>query len=283
MLSQTSSIDLTEEQKEWAEMCKSVLRMQPLKVLPPPKQLWRKLPFSIISHRYFDPGIMVAIIGSVLVMATSRHDESAEETEAKENVNVAFTAVFIAECGLKIAAMGFREYWSSNWNKFDFFIVCSSIVDLCVGFLSTSFARLIRLFRLSRMFRLIKSLKGLKSLFETLIVSLPAFWNVGALVLLLFFIYSYLGVWTLGKTIRGDSLNEHANFETFQMAMLTLFRVATNDEWVGLMRDCSVTPGSSRCTLADENCWSWSAYPFFISFVVIVSMIMLNLFTAVII
>lgn len=283
MLSQTSSIDLTEEQKEWAEMCKSVLRMQPLKVLPPPKQLWRKLPFSIISHRYFDPGIMVAIIGSVLVMATSRHDESAEETEAKENVNVAFTAVFIAECGLKIAAMGFREYWSSNWNKFDFFIVCSSIVDLCVGFLSTSFARLIRLFRLSRMFRLIKSLKGLKSLFETLIVSLPAFWNVGALVLLLFFIYSYLGVWTFGKTIRGDSLNEHANFETFQMAMLTLFRVATNDEWVGLMRDCSVTPGSSRCTLADENCGSWSAYPFFISFVVIVSMIMLNLFTAVII
>jgi hypothetical protein len=35
------------------------------------------------------------------------------------------------------------------------------------------------------MFRLIKSFKGLRSLFETLLVSLPAFWNVGALVLLL--------------------------------------------------------------------------------------------------
>ena len=72
-------------------------------------------------------------------MATSRHDESAEETEAKENVNVAFTAVFIAECGLKIAAMGFREYWSSNWNKFDFFLVLLAVVGVLTKFSVGSF------------------------------------------------------------------------------------------------------------------------------------------------
>ena len=123
------------------------------------------------------------------------------------------------------------------------------------------------------MFRLIKSFKGLKSLFENLLVSLPAFWNVGALVLLLFFIYSYVGVLTFGTVVRADSINEHANFESFPTAMLTLFRVATNDEWVGLMQDCS---------RPDAN-GSWVSYPYFISFVIAVSMIMLNLFTAVII
>ena len=51
--------------------------------------------------------------------------------------------------------------------------------NLAFSFLSASFVRIVRLFRVSRMFRLIKSLKGLKSLFETLLVSLPAFWNVG--------------------------------------------------------------------------------------------------------
>jgi hypothetical protein len=30
-------------------------------------------------------------------------------------------------------------------------------------------------------------------------MSLPAFWNVGTLVLLLFFIYSYVGVLTFGE------------------------------------------------------------------------------------
>ena len=92
-------------------------------------------------------------------------------------------------------------------------------------------------------------------------------------MLLLFFIYSYVGVLTFGTVVRADSINEHANFESFPTAMLTLFRVATNDEWVGLMQDCS---------RPDAN-GSWISYPYFISFVIAVSMIMLNLFTAVII
>ena len=273
MLSQTSSIDLTEEQKEWAEMCKSVLRMQPLKKLPPPKQWWRKVPFRVVSDRKFDRIIMAAICASVLVMSAGWHGEPTEWTEMKDNFNLGFTCVFIAEAALKIIAIGFVEYWSSSWNRFDLFLVCGSLVDLCVQDLSTSVVRLIRLFRVSRMFRLIKSFKGLKSLFETLLVSLPAFWNVGALVLLLFFIYSYVGVLTFGTVVRADSINEHANFESFPTAMLTLFRVATNDEWVGLMQDCS---------RPDAN-GSWVSYPYFISFVIAVSMIMLNLFTAVII
>ena len=273
MLSQTSSIDLTEEQKEWAEMCKSVLRMQPLKRLPPPTQWLRKIPYHVVSDKKFDRFIMTAICASVLVMSAGWHGEPEEWTEMKDTFNLGFTCVFIAEAALKITAMGFREYWSSSWNRFDLFLVCGSLVDLCVTDLSTSVARLIRLFRVSRMFRLIKSFKGLRSLFETLLVSLPAFWNVGALVLLLFFIYSYVGVLTFGTVVRGDSINEHANFESFQTAMLTLFRVATNDEWVGLMQDCS---------RADAN-GSWVSYPYFISFVIAVSMIMLNLFTAVII
>ena len=281
MLSQTSSIDLTEEQKEWAEMCKSVLRIEPLKKLPPPKEYFRKFPFAVISHRYFEPFVMSCIVGNVVVMASEWYGEPESWTVLKDQINLAFTAVFMAEMVLKITALGFKEYWSSSWNRFDFFIVMGSIVDLSFSFLSASFVRLIRLFRVSRMFRLIKSLKGLKSLFQTLLVSLPAFWNVGALVLLLFFIYSYIGVFLFGTTKRGFSLNEHANFESFQMAMLTLFRIATNDEWVGLMQDCSVQPPD--CDLDAGNCGSPAAYPFFITFVVIVSMIMLNLFTAVII
>lgn len=44
--------------------------------------------------------------------------------------------------------------------------------------------------------------QGLRSLFGTLIVSLPAFWNVGALLGLLFYIYAYVGVLLLGNIKR---------------------------------------------------------------------------------
>ena len=80
---------------------------------------------------------------------------------------------------------------------------------------------------------------------------------------------------------RGQSLNEHANFESFRFAMLTLFRVATHDEWVGVMADCAVRP--PHCDAAAGTCGTIATYPFFLSFVIIVSIIMLNLLTAVII
>ena len=181
---------------------------------------------------------------------------------------------------MKMTAFGIREYWSFGWNRFDLCVVAGAAADMAVRDSDDVVARLVRLFRVARAFRLVKHADGLRSLLSTLVTSLPAFWNVGALVLLLFFIYAYVGVLTFGSTRRGDALNEHANFESFPMAMLTLFRVATNDEWVGLMRDCSDFPAGCR---TEGDCGSYAAYPFFVTFVVIVSMIMLNLFTAVII
>jgi hypothetical protein len=46
---------------------------------------------------------------------------------------------------------------------------------------------------------IVRVLQGLRSLFGTLIVSLPAFWNVGALLGLLFFMYAYVGMLLLGS------------------------------------------------------------------------------------
>lgn len=37
-----------------------------------------------------------------------------------------------------------------------------------------------------------------------------------------------------GATCEG--LSEHANFENMGMAILTLFRVATGDDWTGVMK-----------------------------------------------
>ena len=73
--------------------------------------------------------------------------------------------------------------------------------------------RFLGLAKVARLVRLVKHLKGLRDLLETLVASLPAFWNVGALVALLFFIYAYVGVILFGTTPeneheRGGSLDE---------------------------------------------------------------------------
>lgn len=54
---------------------------------------------------------------------------------------------------------------------------------------------------------------------------------------------SHAGVLLLGNIQLQAHLNEHANFQTFPNAMLLLFRVATGDDWAGIM---SVGVGAAR-------------------------------------
>lgn len=58
-------------------------------------------------------------------------------------------------------------------------------------------------------------------------------------------------------------------------------RVATNDEWLGLMLDAMDRSGCEEGKAG--NCGTWAAAPYFVSYIIAVSIIMLNLFTAVII
>ncbi len=46
----------------------------------------------------------------------------------------------------------------------------------------------------------------------------------------------FAGVILLGNIAHGQALDEHANFDTFPAAMLTLFRVAVGDDWTSLMQ-----------------------------------------------
>ncbi len=75
----------------------------------------------------------------------------------------------------------------------------------------------------------------------TLVRILPAILNVMAVYALLLFIFSLLGMAFFGGMTLSQGpyglLNEHANFNSFGMSMLTLFRMATGESWNGIMLD----------------------------------------------
>ena len=54
---------------------------------------------------------------------------------------------------------------------------------------------------------------------------------------LIFFIFSVAGMQIFGGIEKGDFITDHCNFDTFFIALVTLFRCATGESWNGLMHD----------------------------------------------
>jgi len=111
-------------------------------------------------------------------------------------------------------------------------------------------------------------IKQIKSLIDTLIFSLPSVLNVTSLLLLIFFIYAVLGVFLFHDIRDGKIIDNYNNFSNFGMAMILLLRISTGEEWDIIMYD------------VEDNILGPL---FFISFVTIISFVMLNMFILVII
>ena len=74
----------------------------------------------------------------------------------------------------------------------------------------------------------------------------PALGNIGSLLLLIFFIFSILGVSVFGETAMGGALNRHANFLNFPNAFATLVRVCTGEAFNEIMLACRNNEGVSQ-------------------------------------
>lgn len=199
----------------------------------------------IVTFSWFDNFIMIIILCNMITMAID-YEESPDSYENILKVfNYLFTGIFIVECILKLLANGFYGYFYVGWNKFDFFVVAASIIDLLmsnligsrVSFLkSFQIIRVLRVLRVTRVLRLVKQLKGLEKLLQTLKWSLQALGNVLILLLLVYFIFSVLGcylftIYVGDYTDKFNLYDQYYNFDNFYFGFLLVFRCATGESW----------------------------------------------------
>ncbi|KAL7013140.1 hypothetical protein ACKWTF_015214 [Chironomus riparius] len=162
-----------------------------------------------------------------------------------------------------------------------------------------------RLFRVMRLVKLLARGEGIRTLLWTFIKSFQALPYVALLIVMLFFIYAVIGMQMFGKIALDNADEESAitrnnNFQTFPQAVLVLFRSATGEAWQDIMLDCS-NRADAYCDMASDSafegqtlknvfpldtkrktCGTSIAFPYFISFYVLCSFLIINLFVAVI-
>ena len=272
---------LSEEQRKWVLTQKLVKSVTLAPLVNRPKSDLRRICYDVITWPFFDPIVMVLIILNTLMMCTEHYNQSEGFTDFQYHANLIFVVAFGAEAVLKITGLRFGVYWKDPWNRFDFVLAVVSVVGLFVD--AGVGANVLRVLRIGRIFRLIKRAKSLKKMFDTFIISLPSLWNIAALLLVIFFIFSILSISLFGKVLfTDDGLNSNLNFSNFFTAMLTLYVMATGDAWDTVMYGCTITPSNSDCSYAEENCGSEYAPAFFVLFMILGGMVMVNLYIAVI-
>jgi len=141
---------------------------------------------------------------------------------------------------LKIIAYR-KFYFFSGWNVFDLIVVIGGIYGLLLQSGFTSQLSAFRILRVARVLRLLKKAKRLYIIFNSFLHTIPAFVNVGSLIVVMIYIFSTTGNRLFADVKLSGTLDHHRNFQTFGNSFLTLITVMTGEGWYEIMHDLSRT------------------------------------------
>ncbi|XP_059225604.1 sodium channel protein 60E isoform X7 [Stomoxys calcitrans] len=282
---------LTESQKHYYTAMKKLGRKKPQKVIKRPINHFLAMFYDLSNSRRFEIAIFVLIFLNMLTMGIEHYNQPHAVFFILEVSNAFFTTVFGLEAIVKIVGLRYH-YFTVPWNVFDFLLVLASIFgilmeDIMIDLpISPTLLRVVRVFRIGRILRLIKAAKGIRKLLFALVVSLPALFNIGALLGLITFIYAILGMSLFGHVKLQGALDDMVNFQTFGRSMQLLFRLMTSAGWNDVLESLMIQPPDcdahfNRQTNGDCG-HPLLAITYFTSFIIISYMIVINMYIAII-
>jgi len=204
--------------------------------------------------------LLIALSSTKLAMESYLVDlpEDNQLVVISNELDFIFNYLFIMECVLKILALGFAmdegSYLRDSWNKLDFFIVTTSIVDMMLTGTEIPALKVLRMLRMIRPLRVISHNPQLKMIVAALFESVGSIVNVSFIVMiiwLMFAIYgmnTYMGMffycseepykfntkWVCERN-GGEWLKFDSNFDDIGQAMMTLFIIASLEGWPDIM------------------------------------------------
>uniref|UniRef100_A0AAY4D7J0 Voltage-dependent L-type calcium channel subunit alpha n=1 Tax=Denticeps clupeoides TaxID=299321 RepID=A0AAY4D7J0_9TELE len=277
------------------------LKARPLRCYIP-KNPYQYHVWYVVTSCYFEYLMFFLIMLNTLCLGIQHCNQSDHVTKLSDTLNLIFTVLFTLEMIVKLVAFKAKDYFGDPWNVFDFLIVIGSIVDVVLSevdetnpmqaIADAENARVsitfFRLFRVMRLIKLLNRSEGIRNLLWTFIKSFQALPYVALLIVMLFFIYSVIGMQVFGKIalVDGTEINRNNNFQTFPGAVLLLFRCATGEGWQQVMLDSMYgklcDPKSDYSPGEEYTCGSNFAAFYFLSFYMLCAFLVINLFVAVI-
>lgn len=180
---------------------------------------------TIRDNKVFELLVITIIILSSLMIGAKTYPLPETLVTVLWIMDYAVTLFFLIEIIIRMAAeQRFSEFFKKGWNVFDFVIVVVSLIPLD----DAEYALIARMLRLFRVMRLISFIPELRVLVTALISALPRMGYVALLMFIIFYLYAVVGSLLFGHinpVLWGD----------LGISLLTLFRVATFEDWTDVM------------------------------------------------
>lgn len=184
--------------------------------------------------------------------------------------------------GSKLLATGVTKVFAETMNYLDAGVVLLSIFEMIAeavmkggpGMSLSAFktVRMLRTFRVFRITRLLRALESMQTIIGVVTRSYMSFFYITMLMFLFIIIFSLLGTQIFGGEF-GDDISElpRGNYDTFEIAFITVFQVLTMENWQTVLFDSMKNDSPNKYIVAQ----------YYILWIFIGNFILLNLFLAI--
>ncbi|GAB0151885.1 ion transporter [Marinobacterium sp. BA1] len=205
------------------------------------------------ANKLFETFVILVIVTSALLIGAKTYEEASRFDQLINWLDLGVTLFFLFEIIVRMAAeKRFFDFFKKGWNIFDFVIVVASLVPIN----DSEMVLIARLLRVFRVLRLVSMIPELRMLLAALVKSIPRMGYVALLMFIIFYIYAAIGSFLFGNI-------DPFLWGNITISMLTLFRVATFEDWTDVMY-----------ATMEEYPLSWI---FYLSFIFLTAFIFLNM------
>jgi|TARA_B110000014_G_scaffold126081_1_gene86779 voltage-gated sodium channel len=213
----------------------------------------------IRNSKIFSGIVISVILASALYAGVTSYDIPNQYKRYIDLFNFSITLFFVIEIIIRmVSERSLRKFFSDGWNVFDFLIVTISLVPIS----NVESVFVARLLRIIRVLRIITVVPAFRHIIDSLVKTIPRVSFIALLMFIFMYVWGVIGTMFFGPI-------DPDRWGNIGLALLTLVQIATYDDWAAIMGE-----------VIDVYPFAWI---FFVSFIIINAVILLNMVIGVIV
>ncbi|CAH8532561.1 unnamed protein product [Heterobilharzia americana] len=179
--------------------------------------------------------VIVLVFLNTGVLTSEHYGQPLWLDDFQDMANIVFVVLFSIEMLIKMYSLGIRCYFDFMFNRFDFFVVICSIIEVVLiqtKIMPPLGVSVLRCARLLRVFKVTRYWSSLRNLVGSLLASLKSIVSLLVLLFLFIVIFALLGMQLFGGRFNFPREEKpRSNFDSFYQSLITVFQILTSEDW----------------------------------------------------